>query len=56
MDISEKTLEGMKKAVGMAKIASLDVPVGEEKDSSLYDLLPGSVNEEEEILDRIQRE
>ena len=55
LDISEKTLEDMKKAAGMAKIASLDVPVGEEKDSSLYDLLPGSANEEEEILDRIQR-
>ena len=56
LDINKKTLEEIKKAAEMAKIASLDVPADEEGEGSLYDLLPAAGNEEEEILNRIQRE
>lgn len=56
MGISGKTLGSIKKAAEISKIASLDVPVGDNGDNSLYDLLPGAADEEEEILDRIQKE
>lgn len=55
LGISGRMLDGLRKAEEMGRIASLDVPVGEEGDSSLYDLLPGAFNEEEETLDRIQK-
>lgn len=40
----------------MGKISSLDVPVGEDEDCNMYDLLPGSGNEEEAVLDKVQHE
>lgn len=54
--ISQEKLENIEKAAQMGKIGSLDVPVGEDEDNSLYDLLPGSGNEEEAVLDKVQQE
>lgn len=56
LNISKKMLENTKKASLMAKIESLDVPIGDEEDGSLYDLLPNSGDEEEDILSKIQHE
>ena len=53
-------LENLKKAVQMAKIGSLDVPIGEDEDCSLYELIPGSIDEEEQVesmvLEKVQKE
>lgn len=54
--ISQEKLENIEKAARMGKISSLDVPVGEDEDCSMYDLLPGSGNEEETVLDKVQHE
>lgn len=60
LDISWEMLENLKKAVQMAKIGSLDVPMGEDEDCSLYDLIPGSMDEEEQVesmvLEKVQKE
>lgn len=40
----------------MAQIGSLDVPVGEEGDCSMYDLLPSAMDEEEQTIEKIQHE
>ena len=40
----------------MLQIGSLDVPVGEDEDASLYDILPGQEDVEEAVTDRIQAE
>lgn len=56
LNISKEMLENTKKAALMARIESLDVPIGEKGDDSLYDLLPNSGDEEEDILSKIQHE
>ena len=60
LDLSWEMLENLKKAVQMAKIGSLDVPIGEDGDCSLYDLIPGSMDEEEQVesivLEKVQKE
>lgn len=60
LDLSWEMLENLKKAVQMAKIGSLDVPMGEDEDCSLYDLIPGSMDEEEQVesmvLEKVQKE
>lgn len=60
LGISWEMLENLKKAVQMAKIGSLDVPIGEDEDCSLYELIPGSVDEEEQVesmvLEKVQKE
>ena len=60
LGISWEMLENLKKAVQMAKIGSLDVPMGEDEDCSLYDLIPGSMDEEEQVesmvLEKVQKE
>lgn len=60
LDLSREMLENLKKAVQMAKIGSLDVPMGEDEDCSLYDLIPGSMDEEEQVesmvLEKVQKE
>lgn len=60
LDLSWEMLENLKKAVQMAKIGSLDVPIGEDEDCSLYDLIPGSMDEEEQVesmvLEKVQKE
>lgn len=49
-------LEDIKKAVAMDDMGSLDVPIGESDEGSMYDLLPGQESQEEEIVDRLQDE
>lgn len=60
LDLNWEMLENLKKAVQMAKIGSLDVPIGEDEDCSLYDLIPGSMDEEEQVesivLEKVQKE
>lgn len=60
LDFSWEMLENLKKAVQMAKIGSLDVPIGEDEDCSLYELIPGSIDEEEQVesmvLEKVQKE
>ena len=60
LGISWEMLENLKKAVQMAKIGSLDVPIGEDEDCSLYELIPGSIDEEEQVesmvLEKVQKE
>lgn len=56
MDIDEEMLRCIEKAARMGKIGSLDVPVGEDEDCTFYDLLPGTANEEEQVLEKIQKE
>lgn len=40
----------------MVKIGSLDVPIGEEGDWSMYDLLPAAMDEEEQTIEKIQHD
>lgn len=60
LDLNWEMLENLKKAVQMAKIGSLDVPIGEDEDCSLYELIPGSIDEEEQVesmvLEKVQKE
>lgn len=49
LGLNWEMLENLKKAVQMAKIGSLDVPIGEDEDCSLYELIPGSMDEEEQV-------
>lgn len=60
LDISIEMLDNLKKAAQMAKIGSLDVPVGEDEECSLYELIPGSMDEEEQVesmvLEKVQKE
>lgn len=37
----------------MRKIASLDMPVGEDENCSMYGLLPYEVNEDDMVIDKI---
>lgn len=56
LDINWEMLENLRKAAQMAQIGSLDVPVGEEGDCSMYDLLPSAMDEEEQTIEKIQHE
>lgn len=56
LGISREMLENLRKAAQMAQIGSLDVPVGEEGDCSMYDLLPSAMDEEEQTIEKIQHE
>lgn len=56
LGISWEMLENLRKAAQMVQIGSLDVPVGEEGDCSMYDLLPAAVDEEEQTIEKIQHE
>lgn len=56
LGVSENVLEDIKKSATMLQIGSLDVPVGEDEDGSIYDLLPGQESPEEEIVDHLQNE
>lgn len=60
LGISREMLENLKKAIQMAKIGSLDVPIGEDENCSLYELIPGSMDEEEQVesmvLEKVQKE
>lgn len=54
--ISWEMLENIRKTAQIARIGSLDVPVGEDGECSMYDLLPSTTNEEEQVLEKIQQE
>lgn len=56
LDLSWEMLENLRKAAQMVQIGSLDVPVGEEGDCSMYDLLPSAIDEEEQTIEKIQHE
>lgn len=56
LGISWEMLENLRKAAQMVQIGSLDVPVGEEGDCSMYDLLPAAIDEEEQTIEKIQHE
>ena len=56
LGVSWNVLEDVKKSVAMLLIGSLDVPVGEDDGSSMYDLLPGQESPEDEIVDHLQEE
>lgn len=56
LDLSWEMLENLRKAAQMVQIGSLDVPVGEEGDCSMYDLLPSAMDEEEQTIEKIQHE
>ena len=40
----------------MSNIGSLDVPVGDDEEGSMYDLLPGEESLEEDIVEKLQQE
>ena len=54
--IDGKTLEEIKRSALMGKIGSLDVPVGEESDGTLYDLIPSGMDDKEEVLNKVANE
>lgn len=54
--VSEKMLDKVHKARVMAQIGSLDVPVGEETENTLYDLLPSPTDSTEQSIEKIQAE
>lgn len=56
LEISQETLEGIKKCDQVRKINSLDIPIGEEEDGTLYDLIPGNGDFEENVLEQVQKE
>ena len=56
LDITPGMLRQIEKDGQMGQIGSLDVPIGEEEDSSMYDMIPGNSDQEEEIVERLQQE
>lgn len=54
--IDGKTLEEIKRSALMDRIGSLDVPVGEESDGTLYDLIPSGMDDKEEVLNKVANE
>lgn len=54
--IDGKTLEEIKRSALMGKIGSLDVPVGEESDGTLYDVIPSGMDGKEEVLNKVANE
>lgn len=56
LGLNWEMLENLRKAAQMVQIGSLDVPVGDEGDCSMYDLLPSAVDEEEQTIEKIQHE
>lgn len=56
LGVSEESIESIKKASVMAQIGSLDVPVGDDEEGSMYDLLPGHECPEDDIVEKLQQE
>lgn len=56
LGVGEEKLEQIKKAAQMVNIGSLDVPVGNDEEGSMYDLLPGEESQEEDIVEKLQQE
>lgn len=56
MNVSRKMLREIEKAAIMRKIGSLDVPVGEDGETSLCDLQQSQVDEEAQVIEQINQE
>ena len=56
LEVSREMLENIRKTAEMAQIGSLDVSVGEDGECSMYDLLSSAINEEEQVIEKIQQE
>lgn len=56
LDIGLEKLESIKHAVVMTNVGSLDVPIGEDDEGSMYELIPGQDNAENEVIERLQQE
>ena len=56
LDITPGMLRQIEKDGQMGQIGSLDVPIGEEEDSSMYDMVPSVSDQEAEIVERMQQE
>lgn len=56
LDMDEEKLASIRKAAQMSNIGSLDVPVGEGEEGTMYDLLPGAESPEEDIVEKLQQE
>ena len=51
LDISENVLENARLDKRMFQIGSLDVPIGEEEDMTMHELLPSDEKLEEDVLE-----
>ena len=56
LDVTWDNLQQLKVDAQKTTIGSLDVPVGEEEDCSLYDIVPDENNRQEDALERIYQE
>lgn len=56
LDIAPGIVRQIEKDGQMGQIQSLDVPIGEEEDSSMYDLVPGTSDLENDVVERVQQE
>lgn len=56
MGIGEEALENIKAAACMERLGSLDVPIDESEESTLYDLVPCADDSIEHVLEEIQQE
>ena len=56
LDVTPGMLRQIEKDGQMGQIQSLDVPIGEEEDSSMYDLVPGDSDLENDVVERVQQE
>lgn len=56
LGISEEKLKDIRKAAQMSNIGYLDVPIGNDEEGSMYDLLPGQESPEDDIVEKLQQE
>lgn len=56
MEISPGVLQEMKNNTGMGQIGSLDERVGEDGDTTIGEMIPGTTNVERNVLDRVESE
>lgn len=56
LGISRVTLKSVVKAAEKCRIQSLDVPIGEDEDATLYELVPGSDVGYDDMLERVEHE
>lgn len=56
LQIDKEKLKRIENALVFDDMGSLDIPIGEEAEGSLYELLPGGENPEEEVTERVQWE
>lgn len=56
LDVTPEMVRQIEKDGQMGQIQSLDVPIGEEEDGSMYDLVPGTSDLENDVVERVQQE